>query len=93
MLIVILMNVFKIYFVCVYGDCEIVVVDDVIFLIDKGDVFGIIGYFGVGKLIFVCFINVFEFVMYGIIIVDGVDIMVLKESELCLVCGGIGMIF
>lgn len=47
--IVTLTNVSKTYPARAHGDREIVAVDDVTLSIDKGDVFGIIGYSGAGK--------------------------------------------
>ena len=61
--------------------------------IDKGDVFGIIGYSGAGKSTLVRLINALEPATGGTITVDDVDITALKESELRKVRGGIGMIF
>lgn len=75
------------------GDGEIIAVDDVTLNIDKGDVFGIIGYSGAGKSTLVRLINALEPATGGTILVDGVDITALKESELRKVRGGIGMIF
>jgi D-methionine transport system ATP-binding protein len=75
------------------GDGEIVAVDDVTLEIEKGDVFGIIGYSGAGKSTLVRLINALEPATGGTILVDGVDVTVLPESALRKVRGGIGMIF
>lgn len=91
--IVSLTNVSKTYPARTHGDREIVAVDDVTLSIDKGDVFGIIGYSGAGKSTLVRLINALEPATRGTITVDGVDITALKESELRAVRGGIGMIF
>ncbi|SDS07991.1 methionine ABC transporter ATP-binding protein [Microbacterium paraoxydans] len=91
--IVTLTNVSKTYPSRSQGDREIVAVDDVTLSIDKGDVFGIIGYSGAGKSTLVRLINALEPATRGTITVDGVDITALKESELRAVRGGIGMIF
>ncbi|CAI7674608.1 unnamed protein product, partial [Penicillium discolor] len=91
--IVTLTNVSKTYPSRSQGDREIVAVDDVTLSIDKGDVFGIIGYSGAGKSTLVRLINALEPATHGTITVDGVDITALKESELRAVRGGIGMIF
>lgn len=91
--IVTLTNVSKTYPARAHGDREIVAVDDVTLSIDKGDVFGIIGYSGAGKSTLVRLINALEPATRGTITVDGVDITALKESELRPVRGGIGMIF
>ena len=91
--IVSLTNVSKTYPSRVPGDAEVVAVDDVSLEIEKGDVFGIIGYSGAGKSTLVRLINALEPATGGTITVDGVDITALKESELRRVRGGIGMIF
>ena len=91
--IVSLTNVSKAYPSRNPGDGEIVAVDDVTLEIEKGDVFGIIGYSGAGKSTLVRLINALEPATAGSILVDGVDITALKESELRRIRGGIGMIF
>jgi len=91
--IVSLTNVSKAYPSRTPGDGEIVAVDDVTLEIEKGDVFGIIGYSGAGKSTLVRLINALEPATAGSILVDGVDITSLKESELRRIRGGIGMIF
>lgn len=91
--IVTLTNVSKTYPARDRGDREIVAVDDVTLSIDKGDVFGIIGYSGAGKSTLVRLINALEPATSGTITVDGRDITALKENELRAVRGGIGMIF
>jgi len=75
-----------------HGD-DIVAVDDVTLHIDKGDVFGIIGYSGAGKSTLVRLINALEPATDGRITVDGVEITALSERQLRPVRGGIGMIF
>jgi len=91
--IVTLTNVSKTYPSRNGDESEIVAVDDVTLSIEKGDVFGIIGYSGAGKSTLVRLINALEPATSGTITVDGVDITALKESELRRVRGGIGMIF
>ncbi|GAA2949178.1 methionine ABC transporter ATP-binding protein [Microbacterium luteolum] len=91
--IVSLTNVSKAYPSRNPGDGEIIAVDDVTLEIEKGDVFGIIGYSGAGKSTLVRLINALEPATAGSILVDGVDITSLKESELRRIRGGIGMIF
>ncbi|MEU4017330.1 methionine ABC transporter ATP-binding protein [Microbacterium sp. NPDC028030] len=91
--IVTLTNVSKTYPSRTRDDAEIVAVDDVTLSIEKGDVFGIIGYSGAGKSTLVRLINALEAATSGTITVDGVDITALKERELRRVRGGIGMIF
>lgn len=91
--IVSLTNVSKTYPSRQSDGSEVVAVDDVTLSIEKGDVFGIIGYSGAGKSTLVRLINALEPATSGTITVDGVDITALKESELRRVRGGIGMIF
>ncbi|QNA93115.1 MULTISPECIES: methionine ABC transporter ATP-binding protein [unclassified Microbacterium] len=91
--IVTLTNVSKTYPSRTRGESEIVAVDDVTLSIEKGDVFGIIGYSGAGKSTLVRLINALEPATSGTITVDGVDITALKERDLRRVRGGIGMIF
>ena len=86
-------NVSKAYPSRTPGDPEIIAVDDVTLSIEKGDVFGIIGYSGAGKSTLVRLINALEPATGGTISVDGVDITSLKEKELRRIRGGIGMIF
>ncbi|WP_120494005.1 methionine ABC transporter ATP-binding protein [Microbacterium phyllosphaerae] len=91
--IVTLTNVSKTYPSRTREDAEVVAVDDVTLSIEKGDVFGIIGYSGAGKSTLVRLINALEPATGGTITVDDVDITSLRESELRKVRGGIGMIF
>lgn len=91
--IVTLTNVAKTYPSRTRDGAEIVAVDDVTLSIEKGDVFGIIGYSGAGKSTLVRLINALEPATSGTITVDGVDITALDERELRTVRGGIGMIF
>ena len=91
--IVTLSNVSKTYPSRAPEESEVVAVDDVTLSIERGDVFGIIGYSGAGKSTLVRLINALEPATGGTITVDGVDITALTESELRRVRGGIGMIF
>ncbi|WP_448720806.1 methionine ABC transporter ATP-binding protein [Microbacterium natoriense] len=91
--IVTLTNVSKTYPSRSPGAGDVVAVDDVTLSIEKGDVFGIIGYSGAGKSTLVRLINALEPASAGTITVDGVDITALRERELRKVRGGIGMIF
>ncbi|MFS0854553.1 methionine ABC transporter ATP-binding protein [Microbacterium sp. 179-I 3D4 NHS] len=91
--IVSLTDVSKAYPSRTAGDGEIIAVDNVTLSIEKGDVFGIIGYSGAGKSTLVRLINALEPATSGSIHVDGVDITSLPESALRTVRGGIGMIF
>ncbi len=91
--IVTLENVSKAYPPARSADTPVVAVDDVSLSIDKGDVFGIIGYSGAGKSTLVRLINALEPATGGTITVDGTDITSLAEKDLRRVRGGIGMIF
>ena len=71
----------------------VVAVDDVSLSIEKGDVYGIIGYSGAGKSTLVRLINALEPASGGTITVDGTDITSLSERNLRSVRSGIGMIF
>ncbi len=91
--IVSLTNVSRHYPARTTGADDVVAVDNVSLDIEKGDVFGIIGYSGAGKSTLVRLINALEPATSGTIMVDGVDITALGERELRRVRGGIGMIF
>ncbi|UOV99936.1 ATP-binding cassette domain-containing protein [Agrococcus sp. SCSIO52902] len=75
------------------GGDPVVAVDSVTASIERGDVFGVIGYSGAGKSTLVRLINGLEPVSAGSIEVDGVDITALPAAELRRVRQGIGMIF
>lgn len=68
-------------------------VDDVTLNIDKGDIFGIIGYSGAGKSTLVRMINALERPTSGSVRVMGEDITNLSESKLRPLRQKIGMIF
>ena len=91
--IVTLENVSKAYPPARPADTPIVAVDDVSLRIEKGDVFGIIGYSGAGKSTLVRLLNALEPATDGTIPVDGTEITSLAERDLRRVRGGIGMIF
>ncbi|WP_309129005.1 methionine ABC transporter ATP-binding protein [Microbacterium sp.] len=91
--IVTLTDVTKTYPPAAKGDDVVTAVDGVDLEIERGDVFGIIGYSGAGKSTLVRLINALEPATSGSIHVDGVDITALRERELRRVRGGIGMIF
>lgn len=61
--------------------------------IEKGDIYGIIGLSGAGKSTLIRCINRLEEPTSGKVIIDGIDIMTLKKSELALLRKRIGMIF
>jgi D-methionine transport system ATP-binding protein len=75
------------------GKRQVDAVDAVSLSIEKGEIFGIIGYSGAGKSTLVRLINGLERATSGRILVDGEDITTLPESRLRHVRGGIGMIF
>ncbi|WP_193596520.1 methionine ABC transporter ATP-binding protein [Microbacterium sp. YJN-G] len=93
MAIVSLAGVTKTYASSGRDGAVVAAVDDVTLDIQKGDVFGIIGYSGAGKSTLVRLINALEPATSGTIHVDGIDITALSERELRKVRGGIGMIF
>ncbi|REJ04289.1 methionine ABC transporter ATP-binding protein [Microbacterium bovistercoris] len=93
MAIVSLAGVTKTYPPAAKGDAPVTAVDDVSLDIERGDVFGIIGYSGAGKSTLVRLINALEPASGGTIHVDDIDITALSERELRRVRGGIGMIF
>ncbi|AGW41788.1 glycine betaine/proline porter [Leifsonia xyli subsp. cynodontis DSM 46306] len=67
--------------------------DGVDLTIDRGEIFGIIGYSGAGKSTLVRLINALEHPSSGSVVVDGRDLTALRERELRGVRAGIGMIF
>jgi len=75
------------------GDSTITAIDGVSLSIDRGEIFGIIGYSGAGKSTLVRLVNALERVTSGAILIDGVDITRLPEAKLRGVRAGIGMIF
>lgn len=68
-------------------------VRDVSLRVDKGDIFGIIGFSGAGKSTLVRCINLLERPDGGAVTVDGVELTTLGERELREVRKKIGMIF
>lgn len=68
-------------------------VKDVNLTIDKGEIFGVIGYSGAGKSTLVRCINILERPTKGQVLIEGVDLLQLKERELRLYRQKIGMIF
>ena len=75
------------------GGNEIVAVDDVSLSIERGEVFGIIGYSGAGKSTLVRLINQLEPLTSGSITVGDVPISELRGKRLREQQTGIGMIF
>ncbi|WFA09273.1 ATP-binding cassette domain-containing protein [Tissierella sp. Yu-01] len=68
-------------------------VKDVNLTINDGEIFGVIGYSGAGKSTLVRCINLLERPTKGQVLIDGVDLLHLKEKELRLHRQKIGMIF
>ncbi|WP_112181761.1 MULTISPECIES: methionine ABC transporter ATP-binding protein [Paraliobacillus] len=68
-------------------------VDDLSLNIDKGEIFGVIGYSGAGKSTFIRLINRLEEPSTGDIIIDNQKITSLSKNELRLSRQEIGMIF
>lgn len=77
----------------VKGEAPVVAIDDVSLEIEKGDIFGIIGYSGAGKSTLVRLVNSLERSTSGSIVVDGRETSRMTERELREVRLGIGMIF
>lgn len=66
---------------------------DVSFEIEKGDIYGVIGYSGAGKSTLIRMVNALEPPTSGNVWVEGKDIGTLKQKELRNLRKGIGMIF
>ena len=63
-------------------DKELVAVDDVSVRVDKGDIYGIVGYSGAGKSTLVRVINLLQVPTSGEVIVDGKNLEKLSNKEL-----------
>lgn len=72
---------------------DIHAVNDVSLEVQKGDVFGIVGYSGAGKSTLVRLLNGLELPTSGDVIVDGQNIATMKNKELRAFRKNIGMIF
>jgi D-methionine transport system ATP-binding protein len=72
---------------------QVVGVDRVSLTINKGEIFGIVGYSGAGKSTLLRCINLLERPTSGNVIIEGVDLTSLNEKELCQARLKIGMIF
>ena len=70
-----------------------VALDNVTFKVNKGDVYGLIGFSGAGKSTLLRMVNALETPTEGKVFVKGVDLTSLKESKLSEVRKDIGMIF
>jgi len=75
------------------GEAAAPALDGVSLDVQKGDVFGIIGYSGAGKSTLVRLINALEKPTTGSVVVVGVEVSALSESRLKKVRLGIGMVF
>ncbi|KHK95238.1 methionine ABC transporter ATP-binding protein [Microbacterium mangrovi] len=67
--------------------------DRVSLSVERGEIFGIIGYSGAGKSTLVRLINALERVSSGAVVIDGLDISTLPEKRLRAVRRDIGMVF
>ncbi|GAA2174242.1 methionine ABC transporter ATP-binding protein [Agrococcus versicolor] len=74
-------------------DAAVTAVDSVSLDVERGDVFGVIGYSGAGKSTLVRLVNGLEPVSSGSIEIDGVEVTTLAPAALREVRQGIGMIF
>ncbi len=70
-----------------------VALDNVTFKVNKGDVYGLIGFSGAGKSTLLRMVNALETPTEGKVFVKGVDLTTLKEGQLREVRKNIGMIF
>lgn len=70
-----------------------VALDNVTFKVNKGDVYGLIGFSGAGKSTLLRMVNDLETPTEGKVFVKGVDLTSLKESKLREIRKDIGMIF
>ena len=75
------------------GSSTVAAVEEVDLTIERGEVFGIIGYSGAGKSTLVRLVNALELPTSGSVVVDGRDLTTLSERELRGVRAGIGMVF
>ena len=76
-----------------YNKQKITALENVTFTIDKGDIFGIIGFSGAGKSTLLRMINALEVPTLGHVTIDGVNITQLSFNELRKVRKRIGMVF
>ncbi|MDT9592340.1 methionine ABC transporter ATP-binding protein [Nocardioides zeae] len=75
------------------GEKPVVAIDGVDLDVEKGEIFGIVGYSGAGKSTLVRLVNALETATEGTIVVNGREITGLGERELRKVRLDIGMIF
>ncbi|MBA2175733.1 methionine ABC transporter ATP-binding protein [Halobacillus locisalis] len=74
-------------------DQEVRAVDDLSLTIDKGEIFGVIGYSGAGKSTFIRLLNRLEDPTGGNISVDDQDLTAMNKNQLRIARQEIGMIF
>lgn len=72
---------------------EVAALKDISFEIEKGDIYGVIGYSGAGKSTLLRMVNALERPTEGKVYVEGRDIGTLAEKDLRELRKGIGMIF
>ncbi|MED1469842.1 methionine ABC transporter ATP-binding protein [Bacillus salipaludis] len=75
------------------GKTEVEAIKDVTLHVNKGEIFGIVGFSGAGKSTLLRIINLLEKPTSGRVIVDGKDLIKLNEKELRNTRKKIGMIF
>src|SRR5690625_1172259 len=74
-------------------DKEVVALKNVELNVNKGDIFGVIGFSGAGKSTLVRTVNLLENPTVGRVLVDGKDLAALPKKQLREAQKGIGMIF
>ncbi len=72
---------------------EVVAVDGVTLTVEPGEILGVIGYSGAGKSTLVRLINGLDMPTSGELLLDGTNIVGMKERELRNIRRGVGMIF
>ncbi|MCT1413828.1 methionine ABC transporter ATP-binding protein [Corynebacterium sanguinis] len=75
------------------GKREVVAVDGVTLTVEPGEILGVIGYSGAGKSTLVRLINGLDMPTGGELLLDGTNIVGMKERELRSIRRGVGMIF
>ncbi len=75
------------------NDKKIHALNDINIVVEKGDVFGVIGFSGAGKSTLIRTVNLLEYPTSGEVIIEGKNLAMLSEKELCEEKKNIGMIF
>lgn len=75
------------------GEHKIHALKDINMMVDKGDIFGVIGFSGAGKSTLIRTVNLLEYPSSGEVIVEGKNLAQLSEKELREAKKNIGMIF